>query len=138
MSGRQGGWVSPVLDHRRPWRPEPPPTEKYSEQSCLRIPGPYLPHSHSASRILQGFLSLLPERFLEDLFDHSRLHFTGLVVKWFAACVQDEDMMDVALVVLHDQFLLLGGAPNLEIDDHKVYLGAVFVVEPHRPPCLSL
>ncbi len=50
----------------------------------------------------------LGARPLEDVLDMLRVHFTGLVVQWFAARVQYDDMRDIAPVILLDQFLLFG------------------------------
>jgi len=43
--------------------------------------------------------------------------------------IQYEDMRDVSLVVLLDQFLLFWRALNIKIDDHNMHLGAVLVVQ---------
>src|SRR6202008_4806916 len=43
--------------------------------------------------------------------------------------IQHQNVGDIALVVLLDQLLLLGRALNVQVDDDKVHLGAVFVVQ---------
>jgi hypothetical protein len=62
-----------------------------------------------------------PRDSLENVFDHFKVHFPGLVVKRVAACVQFKNMRDIALVALPVQFLLLGRSLNIEIDDDEVH-----------------
>src|SRR5260370_40100594 len=87
------------------------------------------PFSYCTASTIRNSHRLLAERLLKDVLNLSGLDFAGLVIKRGAKCVQYEDMRDIAFVVLLDQLLLLGWAGNVKIDDHKVHLGAVFVVQ---------
>ena len=50
----------------------------------------------------------MTQRVFEDVLNVYRVDFAGVVVKSFATRIQHRDVRDVALVVLFDQFLLLG------------------------------
>jgi len=49
----------------------------------------------------------------EDVLNVLGIHFSGVVVEGFAMCIQNQDVRNVALVVLLDQFLLLGRSLNV-------------------------
>jgi hypothetical protein len=69
------------------------------------------------------------KRVSEDVLNTLGIHFSGLVVEGFAPCIQNQDVRNVALVVLLDQLLLLGRALNVQINDDKVHLRAISVVK---------
>ena len=77
------------------------------------------------------------KRVSEDVLNMLGIHFSGLVVEGFATCIQNQDVRNVALIVLLDQLLLLGRALNVQIDDDKVNLGAIFVIKLDSALCLS-
>ena len=49
----------------------------------------------------------------EDVLNVLGIHFSGVVVEGFAMRIQNQDVRNVGLVVLLDQFLLLGRAPKV-------------------------
>jgi hypothetical protein len=55
----------------------------------------------------------MAKRVPEDVLNVLGIHFSGLVVESFAMGIQNQDVGDVALVVLLDQLWLLGRALNV-------------------------
>src|ERR1700745_764365 len=53
-------------------------------------------------------------------------------------CIQNQDVRNVALVVLLDQLLLLGRALNVKVDDHKENRGTALIVQFNRTTCFPL
>ena len=49
----------------------------------------------------------------EDVLNVLGIHFSGVVVEGFAMRIQNQDVRNVGLVVLLDQFLLLERVPNV-------------------------
>jgi len=73
----------------------------------LFIPGPPAMFPIYVPKVMKPGLSTA-KGISEDVLNVLGIHFSGLVVESFAMGVQNQDVRDVALVVLLDQFLLLG------------------------------
>src|SRR5260370_36485009 len=109
-----------------------------SDQRRNRLDREHIFTSVCSRRVLWKSAKSLASRSLEDVFNHSGIHFAGLVIKGLTTCIQYEDMRNVALVVLLDQLMLLRRELNVKIYDHEVHLGAGFVVQFNRTPGLPL
>ena len=68
--------------------------------------------SYIVAKVMKPGLSIA-KGVSEDVLKVLGVHFSGVVVEGFAMCIQHQDVRNVALIVLLDQFLLFGRALNV-------------------------